>query len=227
MFEVIFEVHPRPEKFDVYLSTAKGLKPILESQRGFIENIRYKSLTRVGWILSLSDWEDEKALVRWRTQMGHHRAQERGRDEILADYHLRVGEVTADASDAGVAHDLQQQRLDQTETGEAKVISLVNLSLIPLESGEGDAARDASEVLKALAFDPSKSTGLVSWDAFEAILFPGQVLLLCSWTDQMSAEEFGRQISSATRTRTVRVIRDYGMFDRVEAPQYYPEVKAK
>jgi hypothetical protein len=26
------------------------------------------------------------------------------------------------------------------------------------------------------------------------------------------------------RRRLVRVIRDYGMFDRVEAPQYYPPV---
>jgi hypothetical protein len=24
--------------------------------------------------------------------------------------------------------------------------------------------------------------------------------------------------------RTVRIVRDYGMFDRREAPQYYPEV---
>jgi hypothetical protein len=26
------------------------------------------------------------------------------------------------------------------------------------------------------------------------------------------------------RLRRIRVIRDYGMFDRREAPQYYPEV---
>jgi hypothetical protein len=25
--------------------------------------------------------------------------------------------------------------------------------------------------------------------------------------------------------RRVRVVRDYGMFDRREAPQYYPEIK--
>jgi hypothetical protein len=27
------------------------------------------------------------------------------------------------------------------------------------------------------------------------------------------------------RHRKVRVVRDYGMFDRREAPQYYPEVQ--
>jgi hypothetical protein len=30
MFSVIFEVHPKQEKFDLYLDLAKGLKPILE-----------------------------------------------------------------------------------------------------------------------------------------------------------------------------------------------------
>ena len=30
MFSVIFEVHPRQEKFDLYLDLAKGLRPILE-----------------------------------------------------------------------------------------------------------------------------------------------------------------------------------------------------
>jgi hypothetical protein len=29
------------------------------------------------------------------------------------------------------------------------------------------------------------------------------------------------------RHRAVRVIRDYGMFDRREAPQYYPEVRGE
>jgi hypothetical protein len=31
---------------------------------GFIDNIRYRSMTRPGFILSLSNWRDEKALVR-------------------------------------------------------------------------------------------------------------------------------------------------------------------
>ena len=34
MFSVIFEVHPKQEKFDLYLDLAKGLKPILEEIDG-------------------------------------------------------------------------------------------------------------------------------------------------------------------------------------------------
>ena len=75
MFSVIFEVHPRPEQWDAYLGNAKMRRPELEQVDGFVDNIRYKSLTREGWILSLSGWRDEKAVVRWRTRMRHHMVQ--------------------------------------------------------------------------------------------------------------------------------------------------------
>ena len=50
-------------------------------------------MQRDGWILSLSNWRDEKAVVRWRTTMRHHEVQELGRGEVFNDYHLRVGEI--------------------------------------------------------------------------------------------------------------------------------------
>jgi hypothetical protein len=45
---VIFEVHPKQEKFDLYLDLAKGLKPILEGIGGFIDNERFESTRRPG-----------------------------------------------------------------------------------------------------------------------------------------------------------------------------------
>src|SRR5690349_1038017 len=96
MCSVIFEVHPKPEQWDGYLANAKRLRPELEAVDGFVENIRYTSLTREGWILSLSGWRNEKSVVRWRTAMRHHMVQEKGRSEILLDYPLRVGQVTRD-----------------------------------------------------------------------------------------------------------------------------------
>ncbi|MEA2890738.1 MAG: hypothetical protein QOI05_1531, partial [Bradyrhizobium sp.] len=98
MFSVIFEVHPKPEQWDTYLGLGKMLKPELEQIDGFVDNVRYRSLRHDGWLLSLSGWRDEKALVRWRTQARHHVVQERGRSEIFLDYHLRIGEVTQDST---------------------------------------------------------------------------------------------------------------------------------
>ena len=88
MFPVIFEVLPRKENWDNYLENAKMLRPELEQVDGFIDNIRNKSLTREGWILSLSNWRDEKSLVRWRTRIRHHEVQQKGRDKTLADFCL-------------------------------------------------------------------------------------------------------------------------------------------
>ena len=46
MFSVIFEVHPKQEKFDLQLDLAKGLTPILEEIDGFIDNERFESTRR-------------------------------------------------------------------------------------------------------------------------------------------------------------------------------------
>jgi heme-degrading monooxygenase HmoA len=81
MFSVIFEVLPNKGNWDDYLDNAKILRAELEQVEGFVDNIRYKSLTREGWILSLSNWRDEKSLVRWRARMRHHEVQQKGRDE--------------------------------------------------------------------------------------------------------------------------------------------------
>src|ERR1700733_15333035 len=90
MFSVLFEVHPKPDQWDAYLGYATMLRPELEKVDGFVVNMRYRSLNREGWILSLSNWRDEKSMVRWRTKMRHHEVQEKGRDEIVSGYHLRA-----------------------------------------------------------------------------------------------------------------------------------------
>ena len=64
MFSVIFEVHPKRSEFELYLALAKDLKPILEGIDGFIDNERFESKRRPGWILSHSTWRDEKSVVR-------------------------------------------------------------------------------------------------------------------------------------------------------------------
>lgn len=223
MFSVIFEVHPKTEKWDAYLGLAKMLKPELEQVEGFVDNIRYKSLTREGWILSLSNWRDEKAVVRWRTQAKHHEVQEKGRSEILMDYHLRVGQVTQDTMlPEGCA--LHEQRLDETETGEGTTVILVDAKRPP----EWGKETSPDRVAEWLGLD-SKAAGLVAWDVFDAVLTPGDIILLLSWRDEKAAGAFEGKLSlrEGTRFRRVRVVRDYGMFDRREAPQYYPDAKGR
>jgi heme-degrading monooxygenase HmoA len=220
MFSVLFEVHPRSDQWDAYLGYAKMLRPELERIEGFVDNIRYRSLTREGWILSLSGWRDEKALVRWRTQPKHHRVQERGRSEVLLDYHLRVGQVTRDTR-LPDGYALREQRLDETEVGEGTTVTLIDAKR-PADWVKG-AGPDG--VAKWLGLAPN-APGLLSWDVFDAVLTPGDIILLLSWRDQTAAEAFeaSAELPDGARLRRVRIVRDYGMFDRREAPQYYPDV---
>src|SRR5579871_5954138 len=123
MFAVIFEVIPKTEKWDQYLELAKQLRPEIEQIQGFIDNERYRSHRTEGRLLSLSIWADEKAVIRWRTHAMHHAVQEKGRFEVFQDYHLRVGEITADTQ-LPPGRTLNEQRFDATDVGAAKVITI-------------------------------------------------------------------------------------------------------
>jgi heme-degrading monooxygenase HmoA len=219
VFLVLFEVQPHPDQWNAYLHHAKMLRPELEQIDGFVDNVRYRSLTRAGWILSLSGWRNEKALIRWRTNPNHHRMQEKGRATVLRDYHLRVGEVTRDTH-LPEGHVLRDQRLDETEVGAGTTITLVDVKRL----GEPVTAPDPKRVAASLGLEPDLA-GPVSWDVLEAVLTPGEVIAMATWLDQRAAETFEATFASqpGVRLRRVRVIRDYGMFDRREAPQYYPD----
>ena len=216
MFAVIFEVQPKKERWDDYLALAKQLKPKLEAIDGFIDNERFGSKKTAGRVLSLSTWRDEKAVVRWRTHGEHHGVQEKGRFEVFQDYHLRVGEVAADTQPPpGLT--IEQKRLDETEIGTAKAVTITELK--PNDDANPDA------LTARLGLDPS-ARGLLEQELFESIYAPGKFLLLASWRDADAASAWKPAPADAgpLRHRRVRVIRDYGMFDRREAPQFYADV---
>ena len=56
--------------------------------------------------------------------MRHHQTQEKGRTEILLDYHLRVGQLTRDTL-LPEGHAPHEQRLDETEVGAGTTVTLI------------------------------------------------------------------------------------------------------
>jgi heme-degrading monooxygenase HmoA len=219
MFAVIFEVVPKQERWGEYLELAKSLRPEIEKIDGFIDNERFASQRAKGRLLSLSTWRDEKAVIRWRTLAAHHKVQEKGRFEVFQDYHLRVGEITAD-SHVPPDQSLRQQRLDETEAGEAKYVTICELP----GAGEKQASDD---IAGDLGLPRTGAQGMLDQEVYESIYNPGKLLLLASWRDAKTADAWtpSRPKAGELRRRQVRVVRDYGMFDRREAPQYYPDVK--
>jgi heme-degrading monooxygenase HmoA len=185
-------VNPRPEAWDAYLGHAATLRPELVAIEGFIANERYASQTRPGWLVSLSLWRDEKALIRWRTHALHHDIQGKGRVSVLADYHLRVGEIVADTEWTSTP---PRQRLDVTQVAAAKAVSLTERPL-------------------------DRDIKVPDGDVFDSITRPGNALYLRAWPDTPAAKAGVADIPG--HNRVVEVIRDYGMFARAEAPQHFP-----
>src|SRR5215469_8994790 len=159
MFAVIFEVNPKPERWDAYLGYAKMLRPELEQIDGFVDNQRFSSLRRKGWLLSLSIWRDEKAVIRWRTHARHHEVQNKGRTEVFGDYHLRVGEIIAD-NQLPAGEILREQRFDETAAA-AKLIVLADALLQGLPSKQ-----EAGSVAERLGMLGAADPELLDWDVF-------------------------------------------------------------
>ncbi|ASM74231.1 MULTISPECIES: antibiotic biosynthesis monooxygenase family protein [Roseobacteraceae] len=96
MIAVIFEVEPAEGKRDAYLDIAAAMRPLVNEVEGFLGVERFESLTTPGKLLSLSFFEDEAAVERWRTLTAHRGAQAKGRGGVFADYRLRVAHVIRD-----------------------------------------------------------------------------------------------------------------------------------
>ena len=222
MFSVIFEVLPKQGRKEEYLDLAKGLRPILERMDGFVDVERYESRRRAGWVLSQSTWRDEKSMVRWRTQRDHYFVQSKGRFDIFSDYQLRIGEITAD-TDPPAGLTVVEQRFDETEVGVAKVATFTEVT--PAEGADLTAKAD---LLPARLGLDLASVAVAGLDVFESIYNPGKLALLASWKDADAGRAWspgGMAGIEKLRHRKIRIVRDYGRFDRREAPQYYADVK--
>lgn len=100
MIAVLFEADAIPEQQARYFQLAAELKPLLEDIDGFISIERFQSLNRQGKILSLSWWENEASVLRWKKNLQHQAAQAEGRKTIFSFYRIRVVQLLRDYSSA-------------------------------------------------------------------------------------------------------------------------------
>ncbi|WP_146590386.1 antibiotic biosynthesis monooxygenase family protein [Puniceibacterium confluentis] len=96
MIAIIFEVIPAEGRKEEYLDIAAAMRPLVEEVEGFLSVERFQSLTNPGKLLSISFFEDEAAVQRWRQLHGHRGAQRRGREGVFSDYRLKVCHVIRD-----------------------------------------------------------------------------------------------------------------------------------
>ena len=87
---VLFEVTVKNGRMDDYLKMAGSLKESLANAEGFISAERFSSLATEGKLLSMSVWENEECVSKWRNFAAHRMAQKHGRMNAFADYKITV-----------------------------------------------------------------------------------------------------------------------------------------
>jgi heme-degrading monooxygenase HmoA len=182
MYAVAFEVLPSESGYQPYLNIAAALRPELERIDGFVSVERYKSLTHPGWILSLSLWRDEEALIRWRSHGEHHAAQSRGREEIFSDYRIRVLRIASE--------------MDVPQHGNALV---------------------------GFCEYPPKRLELQTGSLYESLMNPGKRIAMHDFADAEQARAWQAMATAPAHAFYGTVVRDYGLFERQQAPQVFPE----
>lgn len=119
---------------------------------------------------------------------------------------------------------MHPQRYDATEVGAAQVVTLTKVT--PAAAIESSEPSRLAEILGLSLHD----AGVVDHDVLASIYTPGKLALLVSWTDADASTRWMPRTdrdTTALRHRIVRVVRDYGRFDRREAPQYYPDAPGR
>lgn len=90
MIGVLFEVYLKEDKMQDYLTLAADLLSELEKIEGFISIERFQSFSDTTKILSMSMWENEEAVAKWRTNAKHRETQGKGRATIFEKYKITV-----------------------------------------------------------------------------------------------------------------------------------------
>lgn len=203
MLALFFEVRPREDGgWDRYLNIAAGLRPLLAEQEGLLFIDRYRSLLHPGTLLSHSLWRDEAALAAWRANGPHSGAQSKGRQDVFDDYRLRIAHILRTAIPGGPAE-----------------------PAAPRSTYRDPAARPARFMIVATAAGEISLGDAEPTDVFESINREGERLWLFDAANEAAASNLiGTLCGAGATARACEVERDYGMFDRVEAPQYYPPV---
>jgi heme-degrading monooxygenase HmoA len=206
MIAQFFEVQTKPAHRDQYLELAASLRPALDAMGGCLFIDRFQSLSRENLLLSYQIWQDEGAMTAWRVHARHHRIQEIGREAVFSDYRIRIAQVIHEAR--------PNKPLWRPER----------------RTPYNDPARRAPTYVLATESKSDKLPVKTEWwhDAFASVYRQGQFAHLIDVPDQQSGIAFGERLFAEPTTEYVRifeVMRDYGMYKRSEAPQYYPPVE--
>jgi heme-degrading monooxygenase HmoA len=190
MHALFFEVRPHPGHLDHYFAHVARLRPILARHKGLVFLDRYASLSDQDVLLSHQLWESEEAIIAWRSDPEHRRSQTAGNNVHFADYRIRVG-----------------ARVMYWRAGTPDAIA------------DPEGASAAQHVLALYGTQPVTDAG---YTAFESVNSEGRFISLATYEVRETAKSalrshIGRDGLEEASVYSIR--RDYGLFDRAQAPQ--------
>jgi len=196
MLALFFEVLPKPGHEDHYFRHVGMLKPVLAEHKGMTWLDRFKSLSRDRVILSHQLWVDDAAIVGWREDKQHQGSQTAGRYKHFEDYRIRIAELFLRVEQASPA-----EQLEPGSDATGSYIVAGHSTGKPLEGFE---------------------------ESFASVNIDGAYVGISSVANEADARNLVNQMSddqSMSWGFAARMTRDYGMFERDQAPQDYPPVE--
>lgn len=190
MHALFFEMRPKSGHLDHYFEHVARLRPVLARHSGLVFLDRYGALGESDVLLSHQLWEDEAAIIAWRKDAEHRRSQEAGRHIHFSDYRIRVGE---------------RFMLWQPTEGFTLAEAKTDLT--------------ASFVLAIYGTTPVTAP---PFSAFESFNHKGRFISLASFDSLEAAEtafKFHIERPGTEKIAVYSIHRDYGQFDRAQAPQ--------
>ena len=192
MYALFFEVRPKPGHLPHYFAHVERLRPALARHTGLLFLDRYRSLTDDAILLSHQHWRDEAAILGWRRDSLHLQSQQAGRYQHFADYRIRVASLVCQWVD-GQFSEAAQDQIEGPDEGRFVIAAYS-------QATEGTAPAHAG---------------------FESVNRQGAFISLQAVPNRSLAQASVRASShlpGMQSARAFRVVRDYGMLEREEAP---------
>ena len=192
MFALFFEVRPKPGHMPHYFAHVERLRAALAQHTGLLFLDRYRCLDDEGVLLSHQHWRDEAAILAWRRDSLHLQSQQAGRYDHFADYRIRVASLVCQWVDG---------RFSEAEP-------------------TGKHTPDEGRYLVA-AYSQAAQGHVPPNASFASVNRQGHYIGLHEFASRRLAESSVRVCSALAgmqSARAFRVVRDYGMLAREEAP---------
>ena len=193
MYALFFEVRPKPGHLPHYFEHVDRLRPALARHTGLLFLDRYRSLSDEALLLSHQHWRDEAAILAWRRDSLHLQSQQAGRYEHFADYRIRVASLVCQWV-AGQFSNASQETLEAPDDGRFVIAAYSR-------AAEGQVPTNAS---------------------FESVNHQGRYISLQEASSRSQAQASVRawgHVPGLESACAFRVVRDYGMLERKEAPR--------